>query len=549
MSQAPIVLVDGSSYLYRAYHALPPLTNSRGLPTGAVKGVISMLRSLQRSYPDSLVAVVFDAKGKTFRDEIYPDYKAHRPPMPDDLRPQVEPIHQIIRAMGLPLLVVEGVEADDVIGTLAAEATASGTPVVISTGDKDLAQLVNGQVTLINTMNNTVLTPDGVVEKFGIPPALVIDLLALIGDKVDNIPGVAGIGEKTALPLLQTIGNLDAIYANLEQVRTLPVRGAKSLPEKLLAERDNAYLSRNLATIRCDLTLPVTLHTLVRNPADNSALAELYRDLEFKGWIAELEEGAPSSRDQIDRSSYVTILSEEQFRQWLLKLEAAESFSFDTETTGLDYMTAEIVGLSFATAPGEAAYLPLAHNYIGAPQQLQREWVLTRMKPLLENPAVRKIGQNLKYDTHILQNHGITLQGIAFDTMLESYVLNSTASRHNMDDLSLHYLNHQTIRFEEIAGKGKKQLNFSQIAVEQAAPYAAEDADVTLRLHQALWPQVAADEKLRNLFAEIELPLVEILVGNGAPRHPGGYRITAATREGIGEKLQRAGAAGIPGGR
>lgn len=514
MTVSPIVLVDGSSYLYRAYHALPPLNNSKGQPTGAIKGVVNMLRSLIKAYPDSCIAVIFDAKGKTFRDDIYAEYKAHRPPMPDDLRLQVEPIFSIIKAMGLPLVIVDGVEADDVIGTYARQASALEIPVVISTGDKDMAQLVDEHVTLVNTMTNTTLTPQGVIDKFGISPKLIIDFLALMGDSVDNIPGVSGVGEKTALGLLQGIGGLDAIYTNLEAVRSLAVRGAKKLPELLLAEKEKAYLSYQLATIKCDVDMSTSVDQLRQQSPQNEALQALFADLEFKSWAADLEKSVIAVPLTVNPSNvdYQTIFTGEQFLQWLEKLRNADLFAFDTETTSLDFMQAEIVGVSFAVKAGEAAYVPLHHDYMGAPEQIDRQWALDQLKPLLENPSVKKVGQNLKYDAHVLLNHGIHLRGIVFDTMLESYVLNSTATRHNMDDLSEKYLQYKTIHFEDIAGKGKKQLTFNQIPVEQAAPYAAEDADITLRLHQFLWPELSATGKLQSVFSDIEIPLVPVLM-------------------------------------
>ncbi|CAA0083683.1 DNA polymerase I [BD1-7 clade bacterium] len=529
---APLILVDGSSYLYRAYHALPPLTNSKGMPTGAVKGVINMIRSLVKSYPDSCIAVIFDAKGKTFRDDIYPEYKAQRPPMPDDMRPQVEPIHQIIRAMGLPLIVVEGVEADDVIGTYAAQATAKAIPVVVSTGDKDMAQLVNEHVSLVNTMTNTAMDVPGVVDKFGVGPELIIDFLALMGDKVDNIPGVAGVGEKTALALLQGLGSLDDIYANLEAVRELGFRGAKKMPEKLDAEKANAYLSYELATIKCDVELEASVEQLQHAAVDNDALLTLFKDMEFKTWVNDLSHGsngdaaaksgaaqkgeqAEASSDNIDAApidvAYDTVLTEADFTAWLETLKNAEVFAFDTETTSLNYMNAEIVGVSFSVEAGKAAYVPVAHDYLGAPEQLDRDFVLQALKPLLEDPNARKIGQNLKYDAHVLLNYGIQLQGVAYDTMLESYVWNSTAGRHDMDSLASRYLGLETIHFEDIAGKGKKQLTFNQIELEKAAPYAAEDADITLRLHQQLWPELQASDGQKSIFEDIEMPLMPVI--------------------------------------
>ena len=513
MTKPPLILVDGSSYLYRAYHALPPLANSRGEPTGAIKGVISMLRSLQKSYPDSTIAVVFDAKGKTFRDELFEHYKAQRPPMPDDLRPQVQPIHDIVKAMGLPLIIIEGVEADDVIGTYARQATSQGLPVIVSTGDKDMAQLVNEHIILVNTMTGSTLTPEGVKEKFGIAPELVIDLLALMGDKVDNIPGVAGVGEKTAKGLLQGIGGLDDIYNNLEAVRELDIRGAKKLPEKLLAEKDNAYLSYQLATIKCDVELPHSINELHNDEPDKEALFKLFQAQEFKSWIAELDE--PQNREEVQQNQqtdYQTVLDKAHFLQWLERIKSATYFALDTETTSLVYMQAELVGISLAVKPFEAAYIPVAHSYVGAPEQLDRNWVLAQLKPVLENAQYKKIGQNLKYDAHILLNYGIHLQGMVFDTMLESYVLNSTASRHDMDTLSLRHLGQQPISFETVAGKGKNQLTFDQVALEQASPYAAEDADITLRLHEKLWPQLQAVEPLQSVFESIEMPLLPVLV-------------------------------------
>ncbi|MEE4110849.1 MAG: DNA polymerase I, partial [Halieaceae bacterium] len=484
------------------------------------KGVISMLRRLMKDYPGSPVAVVFDAKGKTFRDDIYPEYKANRPPMPDDLREQVEPIHAIVRAMGLPLLCEEGVEADDVIGTLAREASADGRTVIVSTGDKDMAQLVNEHVTLVNTMTETLLTPEGVREKFGVPPEHVIDLLALMGDKIDNIPGVPGVGEKTALGLLQGLGGLDDIYGSLDKVETLGFRGAKTMAAKLEKERDNAYLSYRLATIATDLDLAMK-HTDIENgEPDADALRTLYQDLEFKSWLDELERGtAPEApaEDGGDRSSardaprYDTVLDQALFDAWLEKLRKAELFAFDTETTSLDYMRAELVGVSFAVAPGEAAYVPVAHSYPGAPEQLDRDRVLEALRPLLEDDGRPKVGQNLKYDASVLARYGITLRGIAFDTMLESYVLDSTATRHDMDSLALKYLGRSTTHFEDVAGKGARQITFDQVGLEEAAPYAAEDADVTLALHGVLWPKLQAESSLEKVFTEIELPLVPVL--------------------------------------
>jgi len=524
MSQAPLVLVDGSSYLYRAFHALPPLTTSTGMPTGAVKGVLNMLKSLRKQYPDSPFAVVFDAKGGTFRDEMFAEYKANRPSMPDDLRVQVEPLHASVRALGLPLLCVEGVEADDVIGTLARQSAAGGRSVVISTGDKDMAQLVDGHITLVNTMTGSVLDPDGVKEKFGVGPELIIDYLALMGDKVDNIPGVPGVGEKTALGLLTGVGGgLDVLYASLNKVPELPIRGAKGLPAKLEEHKDMAYLSYKLATIKCDVELNIEIDALHPGEPDREALAELYRTLEFKTGLDDLQrQAAKAGSPQLALEEapaaaadkrYEIVLEQSQFDAWLKKLEAAELIAFDTETTSLDPQQAQVVGVSFAVKEGEAAYVPLAHSYMGVPAQLDRDAVLKALKPLLEDPQKRKVGQHAKYDMNVLANAStpIAVKGIAFDTMLESYVLDSTATRHDMDSLALKYLGHSTIRFEDIAGKGAKQLTFDQIALEQAGPYAAEDADVTLRLHQTLWTRLQAIPSLEKVLTEIEMPLVPVL--------------------------------------
>lgn len=525
MASKPLILVDGSSYLYRAYHALPPLTNSKGNPTGAVKGVINMLRRLHKDYSGSVVAVIFDAKGKTFRDDIYPEYKANRPPMPDDLRSQIEPIHDIIKAMGMPLIIIDGVEADDVIGTLARQATEQGVEVVISTGDKDMAQLVSEHVTLVNTMTATTLDIDSVKEKFGIPVEHVIDFLALMGDKVDNIPGVPGVGEKTALALLQSMGGLDDIYGNLEAVRDLDFRGAKKMPEKLLENKELAYLSYQLATIKTDVELDQGPSDLELSAEDDEKLLALFTELEFKTWIKELEQpkqsgsteefsGNDVAQDQlttVDAVDYETILTREQFNGWLERLKQADLFAFDTETTSLDYMVARVVGVSIATQPGQAAYIPFGHDYLDVPEQLPEEWVWQQLKPILESEDSKKVGQNLKYDKSVLANHDICLRGISFDTMLESYVVDSVGSRHDMDTLAEKYLQHKTIRFEDIAGKGAKQLTFNQISLEQAGPYAAEDADITLRLHHTLLPKLQAEGRLINVFDEIEMPLLPIL--------------------------------------
>lgn len=535
--QPDLILVDGSSYLFRAYHALPPLTNSKGLNTGAAKGVIGMIRKLVADFPRSQVVVIFDAKGPTFRNEMYAEYKANRPPMPEELREQIEPIHAMIGAMGLPLLCIEGVEADDVIGTLATEAAQRDQSVLISTGDKDMAQLVNDRVTLINTMNQAVFDRQGVVDKFGVPPELIIDLLALQGDKVDNIPGVPGVGEKTALALLQGLGGITAIYEQLDQVATLDVRGAKTLGDKLATHREQAELSYALATIRCDCALPVTAETLQRKPADQEALLGWFRELEFKGWTSELlspaasgaetptNETANTAADNGEAENFDpvqpgqvaatlaidTITDESVLEAWLAEIERAPLVAFDTETTSLDYMQARIVGVSLALDADRAAYVPLAHDYPGAPVQLDRDHVLTRLKPWLESPDHRKLGQNLKYDANVLKNHGIELRGIAHDTMLQSYVLDAVGSRHDMDSLALKYLGMRTIRFEEVAGKGAKQLTFNQVSIEQAAPYAAEDAAVTWRLHEVLGEQLSRESHLSALYSDLEMPLVTVL--------------------------------------
>ena len=513
-----LILVDGSSYLFRAFHALPPLTNSKGLNTGAAKGVIGMLKRLQADNPNDQLVVIFDAKGPTFRNDIYSEYKANRPPMPEELREQIEPIHNVIRAMGLPLLSISGVEADDVIGTLSEMASAEQRPVLISTGDKDMAQLVNDYVTLVNTMTQVVLDRDGVVDKFGVPPELIIDLLALMGDSVDNIPGVAGVGEKTALALLQHLGGISDIYSQLDRVAELPIRGAKSLGEKLSASKEMAELSYVLATIKTDCELALSESDLRSSSPDTDHLIELYRDLEFKSWLDELLSpglfaDSPSEpvTSQISDLSVVTITDQAVFDTWLSRLEAAPLFAFDTETTSLNYMQAEIVGLSFAIEPGEAAYVPLAHLNPGLEGQLDRDQILDQMKPLLESSAVKKVGQHLKYDANVLANHGITLRGIAHDTMLQSYIIDAVGSRHDMGSLALKYLGQRVISFEEVAGKGVKQVSFDHVDIKQAAAYAAEDADVTLRLHETLLPKLEAEPSLNEVYQRLELPLVPVL--------------------------------------
>ncbi|CAH9062863.1 DNA polymerase I [Pseudoalteromonas holothuriae] len=522
----PLILVDGSSYLFRAYHSPPHLTNSKGEATGAIYGVINMLKSLLKQYQPSHMVVVFDAKGPTFRNEMYSEYKAHRPPMPDDLRTQIKPIHDIIEAMGLPLVSISGVEADDVIGTFARIASEQKRHVLISTGDKDMAQLVNEHVTLINTMTNTVLNPQGVVDKFGVGPELIIDYLALMGDKVDNIPGVPGVGEKTALAMLQGLGSIKSLYENLDQVAPLGFRGSKTMAKKLQEHKEQLELSYELATIKLDVEVEQDLERFAISTIDKDKLIELYAECEFKRWLSELLDGTASSKkpDITDvestgsapiveqpKTHYETILTVEQLEQWLDKLQSAPLIAFDTETTSLDYMQADLVGVSFAVASGEAAYLPIAHDYVGAPEQLPKEFVFEKLSPLLADDNVKKVGQNLKYDKSILARAGLELKGIAFDTMLESYVFNSVGTRHDMDSLALKFLGHKNISFEEIAGKGKSQLTFNQIELEKAAPYAAEDADITLRLHQHLWPLLQQHNELLNVFNDIELPLLSVL--------------------------------------
>jgi len=472
-----------------------------------------MLKRLAKDYKGSDLVVIFDAKGKTFRDDIYDQYKANRPPMPDELREQIAPLHEVIRALGLPLLVVTGVEADDVIGTLAKQAGDMGQEVVVSTGDKDMAQLVNEKVTLVNTMTETILDIAGVHKKFGVGPELIIDLLALMGDKVDNIPGVPGVGEKTALGLLQNLGGISDIYKNLDKVAGLSFRGAKTMAPKLEANQDKAELSYTLATIKTDVELGLKEGDLKQAPQDAEKLVKLYAELEFKGWLIETQEEVKGDAPlpEAMKTDYDTVLTESALDSWIEKLKQADLFAFDTETTDLNYMNARLVGVSFAVEEGKAAYVPFGHDYIDAPQQLDTELVLRKLKPLLESDDYKKVGQNLKYDASVLMNHDITLRGIAYDTMLESYVLNATASRHDMDTLALTHLGHSTVHFEDIAGKGAKQLTFNQISVEKAAPYAAEDADITLRLHNKLWPQLSNESALKSVFEDIELPLLKVL--------------------------------------
>ncbi len=502
----PLVLVDGSSYLFRAYHALPDLRTTDNFPTGAVRGVISMIRKLARDYEGSPIAVIFDAKGKTFRDEIYPEYKAHRPPMPDDLKEQIQPIHDIIRAMGLPLLVVDDVEADDVIGTLAAQANAAKRDVVVSTGDKDMAQLVSDHVTLVDTMKETTMDRDGVVAKFGVTPEQMVDYLALIGDTSDNIPGVPKVGPKTAAKWLAEHGDLDTIMANADGFKG-------KVGEYLRGALEQLPLSRSLTQIRCDVDLPVQLDELVPGEPDTDALLDLFRRLEFKSWVAELtgEEGAPEGDGAAPAADYRIVDDAGVLDELVRSLGKAGLFAMDTETTSLDYMDASLVGFSFCARAGEAVYIPTGHSYEGAPKQLSLPAVLEKLGPLLADPEVRKVGQHLKYDLNVLARHGVEVKGLAYDTMLESYVLNSVATRHNMDALAKRYLGRETIKFEDIAGKGAKQISFDQVPLEQAAAYAAEDADVTWQLHQVLWPKLEAQEKLAAVFREIEMPLIPVL--------------------------------------
>jgi len=521
--KAPFILVDGSSYLFRAYHVpqLQRMTNSSGMMTGAVFGVINMLKSLIKEYQPEYMAMVFDAKGKTFRNDLYPEYKANRPPMPEDLRQQIEPIHEIVKAMGLPLLVIDGVEADDVIGTLAKQACKEGRETLISTGDKDMAQLVSEHVTLINTMDKTnpITDRERVVEKFGVKPEQIIDYLALVGDKVDNIPGVDKCGPKTAVKWLEQYGSLQGVIDHADEI------GGK-IGENLREALERLPLSYELATIKLDCDLEFKPEELNIGQPDLKELKKLYSDMEFRRWLTEVlkelgdgEEGESEGDDTengpsvalVDRSKYETILEQKDLNKWIKKLKEAELFAFDTETTSLNYIEAELVGMSFALDNGEAAYLPVAHSYMGAPDQLDRDEVLKQLKPLLESEEYKKVGQNLKYDMSVLANYDIKLGGVEFDTMLESYCLNSVASRHDMDTLALHHLNHVNIKFEEIAGKGKNQLTFDQVEVEKAAPYASEDADITMRLHQKLWPELKKNEGPTQVFQHIEMPLLRIL--------------------------------------
>ncbi|MEQ1545170.1 DNA polymerase I [Methyloglobulus sp.] len=508
-----LILVDGSSFLFRAYHAIPPLTSPKGVPTNAIHGVTNMLRKLIADYHSDYITVVFDAPGKTFRNELYDQYKAHRPPMPDDLRVQIEPLHQIIRAMGLPLIIESGIEADDVMGVLAKQAEQQGYEIIISTGDKDMAQMVNENIILENTMSNTRMDIQGVIDKFGVRPDQIIDYLALVGDSVDNIPGVPNCGPKTAAKWLAQYGSLDNLIAHANEI------GGK-IGQNLRASLDHLPLSKQLTTIVCDLELPYSVEDCHQQPANTTELIRLLTELGFTTWLkvlantVEPTQQTPeiaNEKPAVVESSYETILTEQHFNQWLKQLETAELFAFDTETTSIDYSKAQIVGVSFAVEAGKAAYLPLAHTYHGAPEQLNRTDVLEKLKAILENPNKAKLGQHLKYDAHVLANHGITLRGIAHDTMLESYVLNSTATKHNMDDIAKTYLEVNTIHYEDVAGKGAKQIPFQEVAIEQATPYAAEDADITLRIHQTLLPKLQQIPSLHALYMEMEIPLIPVL--------------------------------------
>ncbi|WP_027698048.1 DNA polymerase I [Vibrio litoralis] len=543
-----LILIDGSSYLYRAFHAYPESMNNGNIQTNAVYGVVNMLRSMMKQFSSERIAVVFDAKGKTFRDEMYSEYKANRPSMPQELRDQIEPLHNIIRAMGLPLICVPGVEADDVIGTLSSQASKQGMPVLISTGDKDMAQLVDDNVTLINTMTNVVMDREGVIEKFGLPPELIIDYLALMGDKVDNIPGVPGVGDKTAVALLQGLGSLETIYQNLDKIADLSFRGSKTMAKKLLENKENADLSYLLATIKLDVDLDCQPQDLCKAEPNKDELMKLFGELTFKSWLNELLEGGDGkiaavdglaqvkaeqgggtsqsttksattadalevdmSPANIDRSQYEIIFDQDTFLAWLDKLKASDVFAFDTETDSLNYMEANLIGLSFAVAEGEAAYVPVAHDYLDAPAQLDRNWVLEQLKPILEDDSQAKVGQNLKYDASVLARYDIEMKGIRFDTMLASYVFNSVGGKHDMDSLAFRFLQHNCISFESLAGKGKKQLTFNQLDIEEAGPYAAEDADVTLRLHNRLQAALDQDAGLKSIYQDIEVPLVPVI--------------------------------------
>jgi DNA polymerase-1 len=499
--QKPFILVDGSSYLYRAFHALPSLANSRGQPTGAIYGVLNMIRKLLADYDPEHIVVVFDAKGKTFRNDMYPAYKAHRPPMPDELVCQIQPLHQAIQSMGLPLVAVEGVEADDVIGTLAVEVAKQGRSVLISTGDKDIAQLVSPEITLVNTMTETVMDREEAIRKFGVPPERITDYLALTGDSVDNVPGVPNVGPKTAVKWLNQYGSLEGIIAHAHEV-------TGKVGDNLRNSLADLPLSHALVKLKLDVAFDFTLEDLVRREPDNDALREFFKEMEFKNWLkALLDEGSHQASD-VD---YQAVLTKEAFASWLEKLAAADVFAFDTETTSLDVMKAKIVGVSFAVKAGEAAYVPLAHDYLGAPEQLPLAWVLEQLKPILQDVQKIMVGQNLKYDLSILANAGLEVRNRLCDTLLISYVLDSSANRRDMDTLALKHLGKRTISFEEVAGKGVKQLTFNQVLLEQAVPYAAEDADITLQLYQVLWPEIESNNILKEILETVEFPLVRVL--------------------------------------
>ncbi len=533
MAKPPFILIDGSSYLYRAFHALPPLVTSKGNPTGAIKGVLNMVSSLVREYQPEYIAVVFDAKGPTFRNDLYSEYKANRPPMPDDLRSQIEPLHELIKALGLPLLSIPGVEADDVIGTLAKMAADQGLDTVISTGDKDMAQLVNDKVSLINTMSRTYFDVPGVVEKFGVRPDQIIDYLALMGDTSDNIPGVPKCGPKTAVKWLTAYESLEGVMKNADDV------GGK-VGENLRASLEFLPMSYELATIKLDVELEQEPQDLVRSEEDKAALKTLFEELEFKTQLKNLEQGKDTlasgpalSNKQgsgakelsssgkaaapavdlpgVPETQYETILEQKQLDAWIAKLKKAELIAFDTETTGLNYMQADLVGVSFSCKAGEAAYLPFTHDYEGAPEQLDRASCLEQLKPILEDPKIAKVGQHIKYDLNILARFDVSINNVAYDTMLESYVFNSVAGRHDMDNLADRFLGVKTVHFEEIAGKGAKQLTFNQVDLEQAGHYAAEDADITFRLHDAIWSQLKTEETLSKVLTDIEVPLIPVL--------------------------------------
>jgi DNA polymerase-1 len=529
MDNKKFVLVDGSYYMFRAYHGMPELNNGKGEPTGAIFGVINMLRKLINEYQPDYLAVIFDAKGKTFRNDMYAEYKAHRPPMPDDLVCQIAPIHTIIRALGMPLLIIDDVEADDVIGTLATQASEQGLMTYISTGDKDLAQLVDDHVRLVNTMNNTVLDRDGVIEKYGVPPTAIIDYLALMGDSSDNVPGVPKVGPKTAVKWLAEHGSLKEIVAHADEIKG-------KVGESLRSNLELLYLSKELVTLKLDVDLEFKPHELVQTTPDKEALREAYSHWQFRSWLSELDQTENSSNEQApapakpkrkdtpapshkpilkikttDKREYETILTLSDLDRWLEKLEQSELIAFDTETTSLDYMQAQLVGLSFSVEAGEAAYVPVAHDYEGAPEQLSRELVLEKLRPLLEDPNKLKLGQNIKYDKNILANYDINLTGIAHDSMLQSYVLDSTASRHDLASLALNYLQRTTTHYEDVAGKGSKQIPFNQVSVEDAVPYAAEDADITLQLHQNFWPELQQNKKLQHIYETLEIPLLSVL--------------------------------------